>query len=91
MKRAIIVVTLILIAFAISAEAQRRIRNVPRVPRIERNRNPIRLNGFDRLDLNRDGYISLFEWRGNRRKFDQLDFNNDGRISRSEWRFRRRR
>lgn len=89
MKRAIVVAVLTLIAFAISAEAQRRVRTVQRVPRIERN--SLRLNGFDRLDLNRDGYISYFEWRGNRRKFNQLDFNNDGRISRSEWRFKRRR
>lgn len=77
MKRAIIVIGLILIG------------RVPRVNRVERN--TLRLNGFDRLDLNRDGYISYFEWRGNRRRFNQLDFNNDRRISRSEWRFGRRR
>ncbi len=89
MKRAIIVIGLILIGLSVSAEAQRRVGRVPRVNRVERN--TLRLNGFDRLDLNRDGYISYFEWRGNRRRFNQLDFNNDRRISRSEWRFGRRR
>ncbi len=90
MKRTIIVIGLILIGLSVSAEAQRRIGRAPRViNRVERN--SLRLNGFDRLDLDRDGYISYFEWRGNRRRFNQLDFNNDDRISRSEWRFGRRR
>ena len=40
---------------------------------------------FDELDLNRDGVISLREWRGDRVTFDRLDRNDNGVISRDEF------
>ena len=39
---------------------------------------------FNRLDLNRDGRISLSEWTGDRNTFDRIDRNDDGFLSRDE-------
>jgi Ca2+-binding EF-hand superfamily protein len=41
---------------------------------------------FDRLDTNRDGRLSLAEWRGNRATFNTLDLNRDGFLTREEFR-----
>ena len=48
-------------------------------------RNP---TGFDRLDRNRDGYISRDEANGAAEldtRFSELDRNNDGKLSRDEY------
>ena len=47
-------------------------------------RRPGSSDPFTRMDLNRDGRISLSEWPGNRNAFDRLDRNDDGFLSRSE-------
>jgi hypothetical protein len=93
-RSAFLLSSLLLGLFVVVSSAQ--VPN-PRNPRIGRQTTKMRSanlgrygrGGFGRLDLNRDGYISLFEWRGNRRGFDRLDWNNDGLISRLEWRNRR--
>lgn len=92
--KAFIVAAMLLALCAVSASAQRRNGRVPRIDRVQRNNFPsmnrLGRSVFDRLDMNNDGYISMFEWNGNRRTFDRVDFNNDGMISRMEWRMRRR-
>ncbi len=40
---------------------------------------------FDKLDLNHDGYISINEWRKNKKTFAQIDTNSDSQISRYEY------
>jgi hypothetical protein len=40
---------------------------------------------FAALDANRDGVISVSEWRASRRSFDQFDVNRDGVVSRREF------
>jgi len=39
---------------------------------------------FNSLDRDRDGRISLAEWRGQRAVFERLDLNDDGFVSRDE-------
>lgn len=41
---------------------------------------------FDRLDVNRDGRVSLQEWAGDRVVFERLDLNRDGYLTRDELR-----
>lgn len=39
---------------------------------------------FQKLDSNKDGYVTPAEWPLERTKFDLVDRNNDGRLSRAE-------
>jgi len=41
---------------------------------------------FDRLDVNRDGRVSLQEWAGDHVVFERLDLNRDGYLTRDELR-----
>jgi Ca2+-binding EF-hand superfamily protein len=46
------------------------------------------LTGFDRLDRNRDGYVSRDEAKDApelQTRFSELDTNNDGKLSREEY------
>ena len=44
-----------------------------------------RRDGFDYLDVNRNGYIDRNEWDGDRSAFQRLDVNDDRRLSRGEF------
>lgn len=75
----------------VSASAQQGTK--PNKPRDETSRQQKQKRGngqFERLDLNRDGYISSIEWRKSDKAFREADFNNDQRISREEWDLYRR-
>ena len=57
-------------------------RNDPRATGDDDDR---RIDRFERLDRNNDGYLSTSEWSRDARLFDRLDRNNDRRVSRSEF------
>lgn len=96
MRRLLMICFLIAGVFTISAFAQRT-DNPRRNP--DRNRSERRGDGqrgrdrFDRLDLDRDGYISRNEWeagrsrQGSEKAFNRIDTDGDGRISRMEFDF----
>jgi Ca2+-binding EF-hand superfamily protein len=44
-----------------------------------------REQGFDRLDVNKDGSIERSEWPGNDKVFKRIDANRDGVLSREEF------
>lgn len=71
-----------------SADAPKQDRPVSRAPVAAQETSPVRSQLFDRLDANRDGFLSQLELdadpalRGN---WIAMDQNNDGRISREEF------
>ncbi len=78
----------LLTATAIPASAAPRITvRIGDRPGYDYRHDPGRRVGLGGLDRNRDGVVSRWEWRGDRRSFYAYDLNRDGVLTR--WELRR--
>jgi hypothetical protein len=79
------------LAAPLGASAQTDMKKAPSKKGAEARPAPeanVNLTGFDRLDRNRDGYVSRDEAKDApelQTRFSELDTNNDGKLSREEY------